>query len=108
MTFYNEDERPWKDLTDEEKGALLLARHEGKTIQFNPCGIWVNLTWDFDWIAENSYRVKPEPKRETVELYWARNHGATTNRTPLADTHRITFDWIDGKPDCESIRMEEL
>jgi len=23
-------------------------------------------------------------------------------------THRITFDVIDGKPDCASIRMEEL
>ena len=25
-----------------------------------------------------------------------------------SDTHRITFDMIDGKPDPDSIRMEEL
>jgi len=24
------------------------------------------------------------------------------------DTHRITFDLIDGKPDCDSIRMESM
>lgn len=26
----------------------------------------------------------------------------------LGDTHRITFDLIDGEPDCDSVKMEKL
>jgi hypothetical protein len=51
----------------------------------------------------------PEPKRETVTLYGCRENdkwGFSEKRPD--DTHRITFDLIDSKPDCDSIRMEEL
>jgi len=104
MTFYNEDKRPWKDLTDEEKGALLLAWYEGKELQCAPGGgSWVHMTSGALPVS-SIYRVKPEPKRETVTLYGS----AIPDRRPPVDTHRITFDLIDGEPDCDSIRMEEL
>jgi len=55
-------------------------------------------------------RIKPEPKRETVTLtgldrgYWCFG----SDRVKVRDTHRITFDTIDGEPDCSTIRMERL
>ena len=85
----------WGDMTPEEKGALLLARHEGKVIQYESHG------WhDCDmappgWFDGDAYRVRPEPKRETVVLY-------------AGDTPIGTIDLIDGKPDPDSIRMDQV
>ena len=89
----------WRDMTPEEKGALLLAHHEGKVIEYCFCG-------DSDWqpIASPSftpthaYRVKPEPVVETVALCWKKG---------LAMGQIGTIDLVDGKPDCNSIKMEE-
>ena len=85
----------WRDMTDAEKGALLLAHHEGRTIER-----WVDesLGWKIvppQWRHEHAYRVRPEPKRETVTLY-------------AGDTIIGTIDMIDGKPDPDSIRMEQV
>lgn len=91
----------WRDMTPEEKGALLLAHHEGHTIQ---CRSPAHSQW-FDssepsWANAIAYRVRPEPNRETVtRWYQASGH---------SNTHRIAFDLIDGEPDCASIRMESL
>lgn len=84
----------WRDMTDAEKGALLLAQHEGKVIE---CRIG-----DMEWIVSEpvwaemwAYRVKPAPKVVTVPL--------------MADFKEIgTINLIDGKPDPASIKMEEL
>lgn len=47
------------------------------------------------------------PKQETVTLY-----GRPDVQFVLAqcefDTHRITFNIVDGKVDCGSVKMEEL
>ena len=54
-------------------------------------------------------RIRPEPKRETVTIY-----GAPTKHVQWCldicglDTHRITFDLIDGEPDCSSVKMEQI
>jgi len=101
----------WSDMTPEEKGALLLAHHDGKVIEianwYGPRGwSWLTLS-GVAFHVYNRYRIKPEPKVETVTLYWnvswdiasAYNEGAT---------HRITFNRIDGKPDPASIKMEVL
>ena len=84
--------KTWGEMTDEEKGVLLLAHHEGKVIEFlnGPYG-W-SLASSPRWRSEQSYRIRPEHKRETVAI----------------DTHRITFDLIDGEPDCSSVKMEKL
>ena len=61
----------WKDMTPEEKGALLLAYHEGKVIEW--CygygkEFYVNGSSAEEglhpvWADCCSYRVKPEPKK---------------------------------------------
>lgn len=84
----------WRDMTPEEKGALLLAHHEGKVIEYwkRGTGGWEKLKSGF--YDNEAYRVKPEPKIETIERFW---YG-----------HRITFNLINGKPDCASVKMDEL
>lgn len=47
-------------------------------------------------------RINPEPKRETVTLYC---DGVNPGKDPM---HIGTIDLIDGKPDCDSIRMEPI
>ena len=60
----------WHDMTDAEKGALLLAHHEGKVIEIlMPVGsywreIGVNETTHF--CTNSIYRIRPEPMRLTV------------------------------------------
>jgi hypothetical protein len=60
----------WGDMTPEEKGALLLAHHEGKAIEvISPNR--ASKEWAFcdpQWWDDYAYRVRPEPKRETVAL----------------------------------------
>jgi len=101
----------WADMTPEQKGALLLAKHEGRDVQMfeNYKWAWATLTpqW-YGWVA---YRVEPEPTRETVT---AVGHNKSGNVWSFAeydnmhDTHRITFETINGEPDCATIRMERL
>jgi hypothetical protein len=95
----------WRDMTPEEKGALLLAAHEGKVIEFMASG-----TWKEDkpgWYDILAYRIKPEPKVEVVTVYGnpSSNVQWVYEQCPM-DTHRITFNLIDGKPDCASVKME--
>jgi len=98
----------WADMTPEEKGALLLAKHEGGRIEVLFCGEWKRI--DALWHEDSAYRIAPEPKRETATMvghnrgYWCFGSDCFGHR----DTHRITFDTIDGKPDCATIRMGRL
>jgi hypothetical protein len=59
-----EDTPPtWGEMTDAEKGALLLAHHEGKAIQI--CNLddqrWIDASLSFFWNSDFAYRVRPEP-----------------------------------------------
>lgn len=49
---------------------------------------------------------KPEPKVETVNLY--SSDCAYGRLIEAMRDHRITFNLIDGEPDCTSIKMEKL
>lgn len=96
----------WRDMTPEEKGALLLAAHEGKVIE---C-LQVNGEWyevKAGWNHKAAYRIKTEPKVETVTVHYQKN-AATIMPVSGGYTHHITFNTIDGKPDCASVKMEEL
>lgn len=102
--------KTWGEMTPEEKGALLLAHHEWKVIETqlsNPTR-WIPVK-DPSWSKSSIYRVKPEPKRETVTLYgkshgecWAFGYGS------VKATYHLTFDMIDGEPDCNSVEMERI
>lgn len=98
--------KKWGDMTDAEKGALLLASHEGKVIEciFDGRDFWIDCAPQ--WRSDCAYRVKPEPVRETVTL---NGRGKKWRHTIVADaTHRVTFDTIDGEPDCSTIKMERI
>ena len=100
----------WQDMTDAEKGALLLAAHEGKEIecQQNSDGSWLVI----DGCRFNAdgapYRIKPEPKRDVETVCWHKSWGFLPRRHQEATPYRITFDTIDGEPDLDSIKMEVL
>jgi hypothetical protein len=64
----NDQRKLWRDMTDAEQGALLLAYHRGKDIE---CNNWMNddLGWIIieepswpSWADNCAYRVKPEPR----------------------------------------------
>jgi len=99
----------WRDMTPEEKGALLLAEHEGKVIEvWNVEGWWTDVVPY--WFDDCAYRVRPEPVRETVTLYGEQSYsgywGFDSGSEP--GEYRITFDLVDGEPDCTSIKMERI
>ena len=102
----NDEPKLWRDMTREEKVAILLAALDGEVIEFHDGNDWF-IDDDFD--PKNSphiaYRIKPEPKRETVALHGGFREGFFTFESPN-DTYRITIDLIDGKPDMSSIKME--
>lgn len=108
--------KPWGEMTDAEKGALLLAEHEGKEIEVRAPEIdHTGEIFDYRWREKNegflpdlAYHIKPEPKRETVTLY----HGpgdtlAFTGYKRAKDDVVITYTRTNGKPDLDSIKMEE-
>ncbi len=105
----------WKDMTDQEKGAILLARYDGKEIQFYDIAGEDWRTTPAPKFRDNSFiRVKPEPKRETVVLFGHFQNSGLGFRffqgqiQYRKDNYKITFDVVDGVPDCASIKMEKL
>jgi hypothetical protein len=76
----------WRDMTPGEKGALLLAHHEGKVIESR----WLGENWTPtcapEWHLGASYRIRPEPKRETV----------TRHLSHAGVAYPVTIDVVDG------------
>ena len=66
------------------------------------------------WSVTSTYRVKPQPPApvvKTVTLLTGAVYNWVAepeNECGDRNTHRITFDLIDGDPDCDSIRMVAL
>ena len=117
----------WKDMTPEEKGALLLADHEGKVIEWNSThalggwGGWEacsdDCLWDGEWGGHGfAYRVKPNREKVTARVCLTAEGGSMHM---YADHHpryygegylyaTVTFDVIDGEPDPASLKIEEV
>jgi len=86
----------FKDMTDAEQGALLLAKHRGEAIQrFGDMGDWLRCNPTFN--PDSAYRVAPpKPKIEHVrEKAWFRTQKVT-----------VCFTTIDGVVDIASYRLE--
>lgn len=104
-----EEPKLWRDMLPEEKGALLLAHHEGKKIEANVqkasralkvlfLNEWVGAArprWEDDY----AYRIKPEPTRDTIKLYISNGLGMRQIGT---------IDTIDGEPDSASIKIKKV
>jgi len=106
----DEDDTPktWGEMTDAEKGALLLAHYESPgSVEFLNVDHWVTLK-GLGWLDEYAYRIKPEPKRETVTLYAGGSFGWNPWRSGSLDKYCIIYETEGGKPILNSIRMEDL
>lgn len=111
-TVYNND-LPFGDLTDEQKGALLLAAHEGGEVElysdskgewFVSTPLWIDICpyrikspaepMSFDWSA-----IKPEYKWAAVD--GAGDALAFTSKPEIKKAKLLGCDfshWSDGKP----------
>lgn len=85
----------WKDMTDSEKGAMLLAHHNGEKIEYFCASYdeWHSATSP-QWQDDRAYRVKPAPVVLEYEIE--------------ADGHVISYKKIDGVPDCNSVKMKKI
>ncbi len=67
----SEKSKIWGEMTDEEKSALLLAEHEGRTIQqfFDspPWATWFPKDKTSPFQSEVAYRIAPFPGAELVK-----------------------------------------
>ena len=103
-----ECEKPtlWSDMTDAEKGALLLAKHEEKEIEalYDLTG-WVSYQGSF--FQDRAYRIKSEPKTITHDWFGTFVDGFSDMAATNA-THILKFNTINGEPDLSSIKMEKI
>lgn len=106
--------KTWGEMTDAEKGALLLADHEGKLIEWTHPG-WQSPLWHISSMGtgpheDKAYRIKPEPVVETVTLYGSYDNGQWVFGQFDDGVHSVvqTFTTTDGKPDLDSVKMEEV
>jgi len=70
LTRGEDTPKRWCDMAPEERGALLLADHEGKVIEClsaKDTGGWIHTPHPV-WQENLSYRVKPESKIQVVTL----------------------------------------
>lgn len=95
-----EQPRTWGEMTDAEKGALLLAYHEGEDIQAAgiTTGLWMTIP-NPKFQDHIAYRVRPpEPVRETEDFILISDSGRVVGIANL--------DFVDGELDPDSIRMK--
>jgi hypothetical protein len=116
------DPKLWGDMTPEEKGALLLAHHDGEVIEYHNGDDWHTKPRYAGLYDHNAYRIRPEPVRETVTLtswgtlnQWMRD-GDVSRVHASHVKFKITFDALNGKPvvgefrdgQGNTIRIEEI
>ena len=106
--FLNHNLQRWKDLSRQEQGELLLAKHEGRTIEqwsFSSCGLpgswWSRRNPNFN-DEDSIFRIRPDPIITRAKLVWA-NQGFMFDHE-----FELSFNLIDGEPDCSSVTMRPL
>lgn len=82
----------WGEMTDAEKGAL-LAKHEGKTIEWFSAQEWVICKGEL-WRPYTAYRIKPKTVQGSLKAL--NEYGVHT------DTFIVNY--VDGKPDMTSVK----
>jgi hypothetical protein len=98
---WKDEPKLWQDMTNEEKGALLLAYHEGKQIQmyFDAEREWEDV--DSQWAPNRAYRVKPVSTTVSIFGYieLLGDNGCWAEWAEDADgQYVITIELENGKP----------
>lgn len=104
----------WIDRTANEKGAILLAWHNGARIE-RFC------EHRQEWVAaslscgeHHAYRANTDPVRKTIvmvgkaEGFYGEYSFHQCDNVTLGYSHKIMFDLVDGEPDTNSVKMEKL
>lgn len=100
-TEQTKEYKTWGEMTPEEKGALLLAHHEGKVIEYTDTGNtwWAPIKPQF--LDNLTYRVKPEIEEEVFdEVYLEVSNVPYTYSKQWGGTTKgqATVTYTDGKP----------
>lgn len=68
--------KTWGEMTDLEKGEILLAQHDGKHVQFYDTDgdAWLTEV-TFTKYPDTKYRVKPEPVVKTLDVFVSKREG---------------------------------
>lgn len=90
----------WRDMTPEEKGALLLAHHEGEEIENSGDGFKTVYSERPFWGDDCAYRVKPKPVTTQGTISVKNEYGVVTHTSPI--------DITDGVPDTTTIKLEDV
>ncbi len=100
----------WAQMTREERREISFRAMSGEKVQLYAQGYgWGG--WDGETpFCEIPFPIRIKPKRETIHIvgFMDGDHFEAHFGDPKEDTHHITFDVIDGKPDPDTIRMEVL
>jgi len=84
-------QKPWRDMTDDEKAPILLAWADGKSIEWwdDEKGAWCeNYTVPQMW-ATAAYRIAPEDVRKEQREFWIAERAGV-----MVEVHRHVSDAI--------------
>ena len=88
----------WREMDDTEKGALLLARHEGKTIERCVNDEWVSYQGSIE--PDGAYRIKPEPIVAYRTMFCTSDGYEWSDICLAAHARSVDFPLVDGKIPC--------
>lgn len=91
----NPTPKTWGEMTDAEKGALLLAAYEGKSVWYFNGSHWYDKPVHSNWYDHICYEVKPEPNRKKC------HHCVFA----YGERRETEFDVVDGKVDWDTFRI---
>jgi hypothetical protein len=98
----------WSDMTPEAQGTLLLAEHNGVVIQMFISSDWNDLHHSPCWFGHKKYRVKPADPVVVAHEIFGYHRSIWAFFTDFRDTHKITYNTIDGVIDCSSVVMTKI
>ena len=102
--------KTWGELSDSEKGALLLAHLYGSVIQVRDLKDteWLDVT-DPSWFYDRIYRIKPSERKVTMSGRKGSDGRWTFDEAGDKDsTHLLIFTETNDELDCDSINMRKL
>lgn len=104
----------FKDMTEEEQSDLLLAQWKGDELEVHKhagCHVY----WGDRYVPashplspDRAYRRKPEPVVEERTFYGNAKGVWNEAFSETYDTHKFTFNVVDGEIDCGTVKMEKL